>query len=286
MRNDADDELNELPSLVAEPKHSSAYAQPLPAASSAPRKGVGLLWALVIALAGALIALGMWSQQQVELMAQQLVATQESFAHISEQAAGRIQAISGQVVATESTVNSESEQLKLRLNHQAEQLKEAKAQSQTLSQALEKLVRADQARTVQTNQLSAALEEQAKQVQALSTELKTSAQTLTQLQSSLVSLSEAQTTLKAGQAQTQALAEQLSALKTELEAVRKSAGDTQRITSLEQDLMLLRAQLDSAPSAAQGAPLAEFDAYRAQVTRQLNTLNSQVQSLHQQLNAR
>lgn len=64
----------------------------------------------MIALGG----LGWWSFQQISLMEQQLVATQESFARISEEAAGRIQDISGKVVATESPVTSGSEALKLK----------------------------------------------------------------------------------------------------------------------------------------------------------------------------
>src|SRR3546814_15035400 len=59
----------------------------------------GPLWALVGALLCALAFLAWWSFQQISLMEQQLVATQESFARISEDAAGRLQDISGKVVA-------------------------------------------------------------------------------------------------------------------------------------------------------------------------------------------
>ena len=57
-------------------------------------------------------------------MEQQLVATQESFARISEDAAGRLQDISGKVVATESSVTGENEALKLRLKQLENKLAE------------------------------------------------------------------------------------------------------------------------------------------------------------------
>ena len=57
-------------------------------------------------------------------MEQQLVATQESFARISEEAAGRIQDISGKVVATESSVTSGSEALKLQVKQLENKLAE------------------------------------------------------------------------------------------------------------------------------------------------------------------
>lgn len=73
------------------------------------------MWALLGASFIALAGLGWWSFQQISLMEQQLVATQESFARISEEAAGRLQAISGKVEASESGVTSSSEALKLQL---------------------------------------------------------------------------------------------------------------------------------------------------------------------------
>ena len=51
-------------------------------------------------------------------------------------------------------------------------------------------------------------------------------------------------------------------------------------------LLVLRSELDNRPAAAQGPATAEFDAFRAQMTRNINTLQSQVQNLQQQLDAR
>ncbi|MFW7344247.1 hypothetical protein V0R37_22245, partial [Pollutimonas sp. H1-120] len=85
----------------AEPREEPAPRSSRVTSSKAPvAKGAstGPLWALVGALSFALAGLGWWSLQQIGLMEQRLVATQESFARISEEAAGRIQDISGKVV--------------------------------------------------------------------------------------------------------------------------------------------------------------------------------------------
>ncbi|MOA68815.1 hypothetical protein D3C78_1966270 [compost metagenome] len=53
-------------------------------------------------------------------------------------------------------------------------------------------------------------------------------------------------------------------------------------------MLVLKSQIDNRPAAAAsgGASVQEFDAFRAQMTRNLNTLQSQVQNLQQQINAR
>lgn len=152
MRNDANDELDNLPSLTperreefAEPREEPAVRSSRVSSSKAAPKGAstGPLWALVGALSFALAGLGWWSLQQIGLMEQRLVATQESFARISEEAAGRIQDISGKVVATESSVTSGSEALKLQvkqLENRLAELSQQQQQSATAQAALDKRV--------------------------------------------------------------------------------------------------------------------------------------------------
>src|SRR3990167_10207104 len=142
MRNDAHDELDHVPSLTTDmldrddfdtDHHESPRGAPSRAAAAAPKAAsTGALWALVGALTIALGGLGWWSFQQISLMEQQLVATQESFARISEDAAGRLQDISGKVVATESSVTGENEALKLRLKQLENKLAELGKQQQTV----------------------------------------------------------------------------------------------------------------------------------------------------------
>ncbi|RMP11869.1 hypothetical protein ALQ30_200297 [Pseudomonas syringae pv. persicae] len=50
--------------------------------------------------------------------------------------------------------------------------------------------------------------------------------------------------------------------------------------------MVLKSEQENRPAIAAGGNTAEFDAFRAQVTRNINTLTSQIQTLSQQLNAR
>lgn len=281
MRNDEYDELNDLPSLRAEP----LALTPTPAAyGPAPRRQTGL-WLVIVLLVAALAALAYWSQQRLELMAQQLVATQDSFAHISEQAQGRIQAISGQVVAAETAVTSESEQLKLKLKQFEQQLAEAQRQQRVQAENLERLAEIGRSQSNTSEQLQTLLKSQRTDLDALANKL---AQTQTGLENGLKQLAELGRVQQAQQADKDKLGEfgrELKAFKTELLGVQSQQADQSRLSALEQDLMVIKAQLENTPT-AQGASLSEFDAYRAQVTRQLTTLNSQIANLQEQLNAR
>jgi len=149
MRNDANDELDNLPSLTPERREDFAEPREEPAARNscvtsskvpvAKGASTGPLWALVGALSFALAGLGWWSLQQIGLMEQRLVATQESFARISEEAAGRIQDISGQVVATESNVTSRIQALNLpvqQLEHPLAERGKQQPQSATAQAAI------------------------------------------------------------------------------------------------------------------------------------------------------
>ncbi|HEX5843673.1 MAG TPA: ATPase [Pseudomonas sp.] len=283
MRNDAHDELDHVPSLSADARdrddfaadhpapaaHAPAYARGAPAAAS-PASATGPLWALVGALMIALGGLGWWSFQQINLMEQQLVATQESFARISEEAAGRIQDISGKVVATESTVTSGSEALKL----QVKQLEGKLAQLSKQQQAV-----AGQ----QTGQ--------GKRIEQLAAEVKSQQGATGKFEGSLKTLGSEQAALKKQQAALQAaLADtskfeaQLKSLSGEIEALKKLGNPNQAISRLEQDMLVLKSDLETRP--ADSASTAEFDAFRAQMSRNVSTLQSQVLNLQQQIDAR
>lgn len=284
MRNDANDELDNLPSLTPERREDFVEPrdEPTPRSSRAPSQraavgkapSTGPLWALVGALSIALAGLGWWSLQQIGLMEQRLVATQESFARISEEAAGRIQDISGKVVATESNVTSGSEALKLQvrqLENRLAELSKQQQQSATAQVALDK--RIDQLGTELKSGIGASADFD-KRLQAL-----TSEQT---------ELKAAQGDAKATQAELAKLDTRIKTLSTDIDALKKQGNPSQAIRSLEQDLLVLRSELDNRPAAAAsaGPNTAEFDAFRAQMTRNISTLQSQVVNLQQQLNQR
>jgi chromosome segregation ATPase len=292
MRNDALDEVDDVPSLttdardrdefghipVVEPlhRHSNGYTAP----AAVPRAAsTGPLWALVVALLVALCGLGWRSFQQISLMEQQLVATQESFARISEEAAGRIQDISGKVVATESSMTSGSESMKLQLKQlQTKVIELSKQQAQVME-----LSKQQQATNAQ-------LGAQGKRVDQLAADIKTAqgaaTQLGTQLNGKLDGLAAEQAKLKAAQGDMAQLDSRLKGLGSDVEALKKQGNPNQAIKRLEQDLLVLRSELDNRPAPSQGTSTAEFDAFRAQMTRNINTLQSQVQNLQQQINMR
>ncbi|AHL32661.1 ATPase [Pseudomonas brassicacearum] len=287
MRNDANDDFDDIPSLRMRadipddddflPKRQPhVQARPAPVvADKVKGPSTGPLWALVGALLCALGFLAWWSFQQISLMEQQLVATQESFARISEDAAGRLQEFSGKVVAGQSNVMSDSEALKLQIKQLDNKLQEQNRQFEGKLQ--------DQYRQLQgVFGPSADLDKELAQIIAQTTEQQN---TNTQLQASNKEL----------QAQVKALAAEVSALKNQgeggaLDAQLKSIGaditalkratSNSAIERLEQDMIVLKSQQDK------GGSTAEFDAFRGQVTRNINTLQAQIQHLQQQLGAR
>ncbi len=272
MRNDARDDFHDVPLLRA----TAADQDPLEPAGGARERttvyslntpvikvkgpSTGPLWVLVGALMLAVAGLGWWSFQQISLMEQQLVATQESFARISEDAAGRLQAISGKVVASESNINNGSEALKLQIKQIEEQLQEQSTRQQGMvaGQQGELDNRFEQINAAMLLQVTAQKESQ------------------TRLEADIKSLGSELTTLKASVAQ-QAV---------DVAALKKQGNPGAAVERLEQDLMVLKSELENRPAPAQGTNTAEFDAFRGQVTRNINTLQSQIQNLQKQISAR
>ena len=280
MRNDALDDVDDIPSLTTDahdrdefghhlaataPQRSGGYGHaangPVPVKSAS----TGPLWALVGALVIALGGLGWWSFQQISLMEQQLVATQESFARISEEAAGRIQDITDKVVATESNVTSGSESLKLQIKQLQNKVAELGKQQQNVA---------------------AQVGSQGKRVDQLASDFRAQQGVAGQVDGKLKALAEEQSRLKASQGDMAQFDNRLKGLGSDLEALKKQGNPNQAIRSLEQDLLVLRSQLDNRPAPAQGTSTAEFDAFRAQMTRNISTLQTQVLNLQQQINLR
>ncbi|HWH86994.1 MAG TPA: ATPase [Pseudomonas sp.] len=282
MRNDAhDDDFDNVPSLRADPfdddgippsARTAVHSRPAPVVK-VKAASTGPLWALVGALFFAFIGLAWWSFQQISLMEQQLVATQESFARISEEAAGRLQDISGKVVASQSNVSSDSEALKLQIRQlEGKLLDQSKQQQGVAGQASELDKRLAQMTAQTTEQQNANTQLQA-QVKALSAELAT-------IKSTPADTSKVDAQLKAFDAQFKSLGADIAALK-------KQGNPSAAIDRLEQDIVVLKSQQDNRPAAPQGGGnTAEFDAFRAQMTRNLNTLQAQIQNLQQQINSR
>lgn len=285
---------DDLPSLRATDEHEPMAASdprtetlrsPLRPEPAAQRNGA--LWALCAALTLALVGFAYWSHQQQTQLRQQLVATQNSFARISEDAAGRIQDITGKVSATESS-RSEAEkaraaqlqrlekqlgELSQRVQSQAASLEAARASERTLLTRVEQQEAAAQAATEQ-------LEAQAEQLGALdqrATDARTAAseleKTLNALNGEVGQLTQLEQQLKRQEARTASLESKLEILAANRQAL-----------NLDQELLVLRSEIDQRLSSTQEA-LESIDSFRVQVNRNINTLRTQLANLQSQVNA-
>lgn len=304
MRNDAHDEINDLPSLSAvcteTPDQSATVAavEPLtenqaqintPASSSS--KAVGILSAVSFALVCASASFVWWSMQRMQLLEQQLVATQDSFSRISEDAEGRIKAISGQFTATESSVLGDNERLKMRLNKiesaavetaKQQQISTAAhaAQLTKISNELSTLVDALAVMKKHNEQQQQVLEQQKNTLNTVQQELRTG---LASYQQQLTDLQKTSTQHQQHFAQLSEQEKKLAHLATQLTALQKNTVDSADLTRLQQDMLILRSELEqrssTTSSAHNGPSLADFDAYRAQTNRTISALQEQVRHL-------
>lgn len=299
MRNDAHDELDNIPSLTA----GRDRVEPYPAPDLEPiRKGSGdytddtrprqkrrpasggkastaPLWVVVLALLISLGALGWWSYQKIAMLEMQLVATQESFARISEDAAGRLQDISGKVVATESNVTTESEAVKLRIKQLEQQAIDLARQQQAFATEQQSLAGR------QGNQ-DQRMEEQGKRLERLGADVQSQQGTTASLAETVKTLGSEQATLKSALDERAKLAGRIDSLSKDVAALKQGGNQSQAISRLEQDILVLRSELENRPAPANNTNTAEFDSFRAQVTRTINAMQGQIANLQGQIDGR
>ena len=287
MRNDANDDFDDVPSLRADvldddfpPTDRTVVHSRTAPVVKVKAAGTGALWALVGALFFAFAGLAWWSFQQISLMEQQLVATQESFARISEEAAGRLQDISGKVVASQTSVTTDSEALKLQIRQLESKLQDQNAQQQGVAGQASDLDK----RLAQMTAQSTELDKRLAQLAAQNNEHQTAN---TQLQAQVKALNAELAALKSAPSDSEKLDAQLKSLGADITALKKQGNPSAAIERLEQDMIVLKSEQDNRPAVTQGSSnTAEFDAFRSQVTRNINTLQAQIQNLQQQLRAR
>ena len=288
MRNDANDDFDDVPSLRADVLDDDDFPTTArttvhsrtPPGVKVRAASTGPLWALVGALFFAFAGLAWWSFQQISLMEQQLVATQESFARISEEAAGRLQDISGKVVASQTNVTTDSEALKLQIKQLESRLQDQGKQQQGVAGQASDLDK----RLAQMSAQTGELDKRLAQATAQNTEQQAAN---TQLQAQVKALSGELAALKSAPSDADKIDAQLKSLGADITALKKQGNPSAAIDRLEQDLIVLKSEQDNRPAAAPGASsTAEFDAFRSQVTRNINTLQAQIQNLQQQLRAK
>lgn len=286
-------------------RHTAPQAPPVVRALREPpprRQRNGALWAVCASLLIALVGLGYWSHQQQSLLQQQLVATQNSFARISEAAAGQLQDISGKVQATESSL-TEVEQARLlqigQLEGSVQQLRDALRVQQEGLQAQQRAQHATQQGLQQLQQAGTAQSEQQARQQAELAGLGERVDTLGEQQQ------RQQQGIAALQQQTEQAADERAALRSELDRANEQLTQLDQLTALQQQLTeqqtrlarlsgQLQALLEaaSAPSVEQqrldavDEALRAIDSFRVQTNRTLATLQTQIGNLQQQLNQR
>ncbi|MCQ2028785.1 ATPase [Stutzerimonas zhaodongensis] len=300
MRNDAHDELDNVPSLTAgrdrdpypapefEPIRKPADRDPDSPRTRQKRRGgsTAPLWILIVALFGLLVALGWWSMQQVSKLEAQLVATQESFARISEDASGRLQDISGKIVATESNVTTEGEALKLRIKQLEKQALELAEQQRAITTQQQSLTGKQGNQDKRLDEQNTRFESVANEVRGQQSAAATLAETVKNVSGEQAQLKSSFAGLKASVDELGKLSARIDGLSKDVAALKQRGDASQAISRLEQDVLILRSELDNRPAATPGVNTSEFDAFRAQMTRNVNTLQGQIANLQQQLDQR
>ncbi|MCQ4244229.1 ATPase [Stutzerimonas decontaminans] len=301
MRNDAHDELDNIPSLTAGRDRVEPYPapdlEPIRRTAAEPvddgrsrqkrraaggggggRASAAPLWVMVLALLISLGALGWWSYQKIAMLEMQLVATQESFARISEDAAGRLQDISGKVVATESNVTTESEAVKLRIKQLEQQTVELARKQQAFATEQQSLAGR------QGNQ-DQRMEEQGRRLERLGSDFQAQQGTTATLAETVKTLGSEQASLKSTLDEQAKLAGRLDSLSKDVAALKQGGNQSQAISRLEQDILVLRSEVDNRPPPS-ATNTAEFDSFRAQVTRTINAMQGQIANLQGQIDGR
>ena len=282
---------------VPEPPLVRAVREPAPR-----RQHNGALWAVCLSLLIALIGLGYWSHQQQTRLQQQLVATQESFAQISEEAAGRLQDISGKVVATESSL-SEGEQARARQVSELEgRIEQLAAALQAQEAVLQEQQQGSQDRQQLLQQLQQAGEAQAQRLTALDGLAGTLGEEQQRQQQGLAELTqradlaaEAQTTLRDELVQADERLQHLATLEQQLAEqdtqLARQRGELQALLEassgpgVEQELRALRSEVEQRLASTDDA-LRAIDSFRVQANRNISTLQSQLSNLQQQMSQR
>lgn len=276
-----------------------------PTAPATGKKALGALSALTLALLCSSTAFAWWSMQRMELLEQQLIATQDSFSKISEDAAGRLNEITGQFTATESSVQGDIQTLTQRLNSlESNSIETHKQQQSSLTEQAADLTQLNTdllAVDERTQSLNKALTQQEKTLaqhsNRLSEEYSALHKTLTEQQEQLGQfkqvadhnqqlLSQLQEKLDTQQqqlAQLDVVNTELQGLTTQLTQLQNNSHSDDELQRLQQDLLIIRSELEqrTAPTTNinPGPSLADFDAYRAQTNRTINALQEKIRHL-------
>jgi len=254
--------------------------------------GNGGLWALCGALTLALVGFGYWSHQQQTQLQQQLIATQNSFARISEEAAGRLQDVTGKLSATESSLSvaerSRQQQLEgmqgqlaelaQRLAAQERAMTSANATGDDLAARLDAQLDSQQTLTAQASELAELLAAQAGRITTAETQAAENTAELQGLTRSVAGLNESLSRLGDLEKRLAAQSDAAAALARRVDTLAEAGGGA----DVQRELLVLRSEMEERQNYTQEA-LQSIDAFRRQVNRTIVTLKEQIANLQQQL---
>jgi len=306
MPRNLDNRLEHIPTLKADLSDREPI-NPLRQSKEKPRRhlGYGVLWLLVLLQSAALTAGGWWGWQQLGQNKQQLAESLHNLARINEQLGARIQRIDGKLVSTASTVNSGSESLRQQISglsahldalqselkkqqeNQKENQKTQNARQDTLEQQFGQLASTSKAQVESLAELGKQLNTQVKQTAAQNEALSAQKTAQSEALAALKALQQAQGEMQKKLAQVseeasavRSVREQLSSvstLATNLSSLKKQVEQAQSaIKRLEREQLALKVEQENRTSNQSSA---EFDAFRAQTTRSINNLQTQLQKL-------
>ncbi|WP_304641297.1 hypothetical protein [Pseudomonas sp.] len=245
-------------------------------------RGNAMLWAVCGALVLAVVGLGYWSHQEQTRLQQQLVATQASFARISEQAATRLEDITGKVSATESSL-SEVEQftrtvdgLNQRLRELAQRVNDQSLVIQTMEQGRERLAANDQTQLANLESLSARTAELAGRVEAFDSHADATIAQLAGMQTRLDSIEGRLAALDELSSRLAAQGQQLAEQQKRVEQLSKRLEGNE----LQRELVAVRGELDQRLASTE-QELRAIDSFRIQTNRTLSALQTQMRTLQQ-----
>lgn len=276
--------INSAPQTGLEPPVVRAVRE-----SSPRRARTGALWALCLSLLLAVVGLGYWSHEQQNQLKRQLIATQESFSRISEEAADRLQTITGKVSATESTLTGAEQAQRQRLQKIEQALESMQAKLGGQEEQLEALQKSERSiqyavaehkgQLAQLNEVTQRVPEQLHQLQAAHDELTNglgaSQQTISELQKQLQRVSAVEQQLVDQATQLDQLGKQL---KQQQQAVTELGRN--KTNNVEQELLVLRTELEHSTSTINQS-LESIDRFRLQTNRAINTLREQLSAMQQ-----
>lgn len=282
----ADDQSDELSGIRAT-EDERAYISPsrhedipergvrAPVRPEPAQRGTGGLWALCAALTLSLIGFGYWSHQQQTRLQQQLVATQNSFARISEDAAGQIENITGKVTATESSLG-ELDGLTRRIDQLSEVVG---SQGQVLAQVEQGGTTLKEHGSKQQQRLDDVINQTAAltgRLDAYDENATALAGQLTMLNAQVMALSEGLQQLGPLEAQLGQQNEQLAAQQQTLATLNEQLS-TQDVNA---EIAALRKQLEGRMSLV-AEEIQSIDSFRLQTNRTLTRLQTQLRAMNE-----